>query len=89
MRVGRFCRGATICDSQGTHNLHFCNCAINILATLSVAQAKNSPYMYFMMFRWLYEFIVVVVETLNSLLTLRCYRFTELKKLNDKVKKAI
>ena len=36
-------------------------------------------------------FIVVVVETLNSSLTLRCYRFTELKNTNDNdtVNKAI
>ena len=31
----------------------------------------------------------IVVETLNSSLTLRCYRFAELKNINDTVKKAI
>ena len=32
---------------------------------------------------------IAVVETLNSSLTLRRYRFTELKNTNDTVKKAI
>ena len=30
--------------------------------------------------------VVVVVETLNSSLTLRCYRFTELKKIQIQIK---
>ena len=30
VRVGRFWRGSTICDTQGTWcNLHFCNCAFS------------------------------------------------------------
>ena len=51
-----------------------------LLATLSVAQAKKVTINFIdVQVAFVKVIIVVVVETLNSSLILRCYRFTKLR----------
>ena len=56
-----------------------------LLATLLVAQAKKFTVKFIdvQVALWMQQTFIVVVETLSSSLTLRCYRFTELKNTND------
>ena len=88
VRVGCFYRGATVYDTQGTCNLHFCNCAISYPFSSS-SKKLTVHFIDVQVALWMQWTFYVVVETLNSLLTLRCYRFTALKNLNDTAKKEI
>ena len=56
-----------------------------LLATLLVAQANKFTVKFIdvQVALWMQQTFIVVVETLSSSLTLRCYRFTELKNTND------
>ena len=84
VNIFNFVEAHIICDSQGTCNLHFCNCAISHAFSSSSKNIHRKTYWCSGSFLNACFYCCCCWDVKQ-----RCYRFTELKNTNDPVNKAI
>ena len=84
VNIFNFVEAHIICDSQGTCNLHFCNCAISHAFSSSSKNIHRKTYWCSGSFLNAFFYCCCCWDVKQ-----RCYRFTELKNRNGTVNKAI